>query len=304
MMSGTKRVLVTGVTGFIGSHVLEPLRARCFEIHGTSRTSAVLPEPISHCAVDLLAPGAAAELIASVQPSHLLHLAWMSDPGRAMASPENDRWMAATLDLFRAFASGGGGRAVLAGSCAEYDWTHSWLNEARTPIRPATAYGVAKHATWKKIEAENRAWDVSAAWARIFFLYGPYEPKGRLVSELAAGLAAGRRVETTHGHQERDFLHVADAAAALVALLDGPVTGTINIASGVCVPVREVAETLGRLAGRPDLVAIGARPLSPGEPPRLAADVTRLKNEVGFSPCYRLDDGLAATLEWWRDRSG
>jgi nucleoside-diphosphate-sugar epimerase len=137
----------------------------------------------------------------------------------------------------------------------------------------------------------------------LFFLYGPHEPPGRLVSEVAAGLITGKRVETTAGLQERDFLHVADASEALVALMDSEVKGPINIASGKCVPVRQVVETLGQLGGRPDLLAIGARAAPPDEPARLAADVSRLRAELGFTPRYGLKDGLAATLQWWRDQA-
>jgi nucleoside-diphosphate-sugar epimerase len=64
-----------------------------------------------------------------------------------------------------------------------------------------------------------------------------------------------------------------------------------------------VVEILGQLAGRSDLLAIGARALPPDEPLRLAADVDRLRLEVGFTARYRLEEGLAATLDWWRARA-
>lgn len=297
-----KRVLVTGIDGFIGHHVIEPLKARGFEIHGTSRAGR-LQHGVTIHAADLLAPGAPANLIDKTRPRHLLHLAWVSNPGRAMMSPENDAWAKASVELFRAFAKAGGQRAVFAGSSAEYDWSHELLREGDTPLNPRTAYGAAKNAVREVVEAEAVRTKVSVGWGRVFFLYGPHEPPGRLVSEVAAGLVAGRRVETTAGLQERDFLHVADAAEALAMLLDSDVTGPINIASGKCVPVRQIVETLARLSGRPDLLAIGARPVPPDEPRRLAADVSRLKNELGFTPRYSLEGGLSATLQWWRDQA-
>jgi nucleoside-diphosphate-sugar epimerase len=297
-----KRVLVTGISGFVGHHVIEPLRSRGFEIHSASRSAVSQSVVVGHAA-DLLVPGTPSRLIEAIKPTHLLHLAWVSNPGRAMMSPENDVWAKASLELFRAFAKAGGKRAVFAGSSAEYDWDYELLREGETPLRPRTAYGTAKSAVCETIEAESERAGVSAAWARIFFLYGPHEPPGRLVSDVAAGLIAGTAIKTTEGRQERDFLHVADAAEALVMLVDNKVTGAINIASGECVPVRRVVETLGRLSGRAELLQIGARPGSTDEPARLAADVSRLKNEVGFNPRYDLQDGLAATLQWWRDKA-
>lgn len=295
-----KRVLVTGISGFIGCHAIEPLLARGFEVHGVATGSRPAPPSVTLHTVDLLAPGAAEALVKKVEPTHLLHLAWVNNPGRAMMSLDNVRWVATSLELFRAFVEAGGRRAVLVGSCAEYDWKFAELHETTTPLRPGSIYGAAKNALREVVEAVSRQTGVSTAWARLFFLFGPHEPAGRLVSEIASGLVAGRVINTTEGRQERDFLHVADAASALVQLLDGSVTGVINVASGQCVPVRQVIDTLGKLSGRPDLLAIGARPTSPDEPMRLAANVSRLHREVGFAPRYPLDEGLAATLQWWR----
>ena len=296
-----KRVLVTGATGFIGRHVLEPLLGRGYEVHGSSRSRRIdVPPDIVLHSVDLLAPGSPADLIRAVRPTHLLHLAWIPDPGRILMALENLSWAAASLELYRAFVEGDGQRAVIAGSCAEYDWSYELLHETQTPSRPSTIYGAAKNAVRQAVEMAGRHSGVGTAWARIFFLYGPHEPRRQLVPEVASALLAGRLVETTYGRQERDFLHVADAAEALAKLLDSPVLGTVNVASGECVPIHHVVEVLGDLTGRPDLLAIGARPSPACEAKRLAADITRLSREVGFVPRYGLEEGLSATLSWWR----
>ena len=132
-MSNPRRVLLTGASGFIGRHVVPLLKSREFEVHAISRSRA-----------DLLIPGVAAALVESIRPTHLLHLAWNAEPGRFWTAPDNLDWVAASLGLHRSFAALGGGRAVFAGSCAEYDWTHSLLDEAATPCAPATLYGIAK----------------------------------------------------------------------------------------------------------------------------------------------------------------
>ncbi len=106
-------------------------------------------------------------------------------------------------------------------------------------------------------------------------------------------------MSTGAGVRVRDFLHIEDAAGALAVLLDSPVTGAVNIASGVGVRVDEVVERLARLLGRPELVRRGVRPDRPGEPPLLVADVVRLREEVGYRPRWELADGLAATVRWW-----
>ena len=302
--SPMNRILVTGANGFIGRHICELLTICGFEVHGVSRTApggAQSNGMLVHTA-DLLNAGSPTALVRDIRPSHLLHLAWSEPKTRALMKIENVGWISASHELLRSFVEAGGRRAVFAGSFAEYDWDHETLHETRTPTRARTLYGAAKNAVRELVEISARESNISTAWARISWVYGPHEPRGRLVSDVAHELLAGRRVETTHGQQQRDFIHVADVARALESLLRGDVRGAINIASGRCVPVRTVVQILGQLAGRPDLLAIGARAMPSDEPLRLAADVNRLHFEMGFVARYQLEDGLAATMDWWRSR--
>lgn len=293
------RLLITGVTGFLGV----PCVARAvreFEVHATARAN---HEPLAGARFhqcDLFDVHQVNELLAAVRPTHLLHLAWIATPGVYWTAPENYGWVTASKHLLTAFARNGGTRAVIAGTCAEYDWTTAGLcHEIATPTRPATVYGQCKN--------ELREWaqycDVSVAWARLFFLYGPREHPARLVPSVARALLAGEVAECSAGTQRRDFLHTDDVADALVTLLQSDLTGPVNVGSGEAVAVRTVIELVARACGRPDLVRLGARPTPPADPPLLVADVTRLRDELGWRPRVQLDEGLRETVNWWRERS-
>ena len=91
------------------------------------------------------------DLIPKVAPTHLLHLAWAPSGLRMRDPAENQAWARASVSLFEAFSRAGGRRAVFAGSCAEYDWSHVVLNEVTTPSKPATVYGAAKNAVREAI---------------------------------------------------------------------------------------------------------------------------------------------------------
>ena len=93
--------------------------------------------------------------------------------------------------MTRAFAEAGGVRAVYAGSCAEYAWTKAVLLETDEP-QPATFYGRMKDVTRRLVQAASEALGFSWAWGRVFWLYGPGEARGRLVSDVAAALAANQ----------------------------------------------------------------------------------------------------------------
>ena len=301
------RVLVTGASGFIGRQTLPLLLARGHEVHAAARRPPAGPDwpdpdpAMSWHATDLLAPGAAEDLVDAICPSHLLHLAWTATPGQFWTAPENLDWVAASLRLYRRFAATGGSRAVFGGSCAEYRWDDVCrLDETASPLEPSTLYGKAKHALGALVRTHAAAAGLSLAWGRIFFLYGPFEDRRRLVADVASSLLAGRPALCSHGRQERDLMHVADIAAAFVALLESPVTGAVNIASGDCRPLAEVIATLAELTGRHDLVRLGARPAPAGDPSRLAATTVRLSQEVGFRPRHTLATGLEDTVAWWR----
>ncbi len=295
---------MTGASGFVGRHALAPLVAAGHEVHAVStRAAAASPAGVEWHRADLLAdPGG---LVAELAPERLLHLAWYAEHGRFWTSLENLRWVEATLALVRAFAAAGGRRAVCAGSCAEYEWgLPGPCVEEMTPLRPATLYGVAKNATRELLETAAGDLDLELAWGRVFFLYGPDEDERRLVGSVASALARGERAPTSAGAQRRDFMHVADVGAAFATLVDAPVHGAVNVASGEDRTLREVIEAIGEAAGRPDLLDVGALPTRPGDPERLVADVTRLRDEAGFRPRIGLREGLAETVAWWRERAG
>jgi nucleoside-diphosphate-sugar epimerase len=290
------RILLTGATGFIGRHVLPRLNG---EVHAVTTHPPPAGDGVRWHRADLLS---SAEIVAEVRPDVLVHLAWYVEPGRYWTAPANIRWVEASLALLRAFAGAGGRRAVVAGTSAEYDWNavDGPCHEQRTPLRPATLYGAAKHAlhTAAAPYAEQAGFEL--AWGRIFFVYGPGEPEERLVPSVGRALLAGEPVPTTRGDQVRDFMHVEDVAGAFAALADADTTGAVNIASGDPVRVRDVVDTIGRLTGRPDLLRPGALPEREGDPPRLVADVTCLREQVGFAPLIPLEEGLAGALGWLR----
>jgi len=298
-----KRILVTGAGGFIGKHCLPFLCNGEFEVHAISRVPHEPDQDIQWHAVDLFKDGAPGEIVSKVRPTHLLHLAWYATPTRYWTATENFQWVSASLALLKAFAEQGGQRAVMAGTCAEYDWRHGWCSEGVTPLAPTTVYGVSKHALQSMLAAYSQQYGLSSAWGRIFFLYGSHEHPSRLVASVIHSLLKGTPAACSRGDQVRDFMHVTDVAAAFVALLGSDVQGPVNIASGQATTIHDVVNRIAEKIGRPDLLRLGERPTTATEPPLLLADVRRLNNEVGWYPAYSLDAGLDATIRWWRNQA-
>jgi nucleoside-diphosphate-sugar epimerase len=248
---------------------------------------------------DLLDPAETDRLIANAKATHLLHLAWYIAPGKWAQAPENLAWVRASLDLFSSFHRHGGVRIVSAGSCLEYDWRYGYCSEDRTPCVPHTLYGTCKHAL-QLLTSAMAGGDLTSAWGRIFFLYGPHEHPDRLVASVIRSLLAGQPARTSHGRQIRDYLYAADVADAFVTLLDSAATGPINIASGQAVALKDIVNRIGQMVGRPELIELGAIPAAATDTPLVVADTTRLCSALRWSPSWDLDRGLAATIDWWR----
>ncbi len=298
-----KKVLLTGASGFIGRHCVRALSEKGYAVHTVSSRQTDSGEArgaVCHQA-DLLDRAQAFRLMETVQPTHLLHLAWYAVPGKYWTSTENFRWVQSSLDLFQAFAHNGGQRIVAAGTCAEYEWgLDAPCSENETPLKPATLYGACKHALRIMLEAYAAQEGLSVAWGRIFFLYGPRENPGRFVASVIRSLLLNEAARCSHGRQMRDLLHVADVADAFVALLDTNVRGAVNIASGRPVTLRDVAHEIGRKLNRRELIELGAVAPPANEPLSLLADVRRLSEQVGWKPSRDLSDGLDETIAWWR----
>ena len=296
-----KRVLVTGATGFIGSHCLDPLLKRGYEVHAvSSKPAASLGNSVRwHCG-DLLDQAVPQQLMENVRPTHLLHLAWYVVPGKLISSDLNYDWVRFSMELVTAFQQIGGQRLVCCGSSYEYDWSYGYCHESRTPTIPNTAYGACKHALDVMTQSFCQVHSISRAWPRVFFLYGPGEHQDRLVSSVIRSVLQGQEARCSHGRQIRDYLHVQDVADAIVSVLDSSVEGPVNIGSGTAVTLRDMISMVGRLIGQEHLVKLGAIPSRPNDAPLVVADVDRLMNQLKWQPQYTMEEGLRHTIEWWR----
>jgi nucleoside-diphosphate-sugar epimerase len=310
-VSQTKRVLVTGAGGFIGRWSVAPLLRKGYEVHAVLSKNAIAPfaQELNgasvHC-TDLLNEAGAEELVKRVMPTHLLHFAWIATPGIYWQSPDNARWLAASEYLLRCFRTVGGIRAVMAGSCAEYDWSKVGVcieraspmaDAAATPLTPYVANKIALQKAVARFAAEEH---LSAAWGRVFFQYGPHEHPDRLVPSVIRQLLLNREALCTHGRQIRSFLHIADVGAAFAQLLDSEVQGPVNMGSDEAVALSDLIGLIAQQIGRPDLIRLGARSAPTDEPPILLPDVHRLRDEVRWRPGFSLSEGIRDTIAWWR----
>ncbi|MDO9382552.1 MAG: NAD(P)-dependent oxidoreductase [Hyphomicrobiaceae bacterium] len=292
---------MTGASGFIGRHAVVSLRAAGHTVVGTGRKPS-LDLGIEWIAADFLVEGQPKRIVTIAKPEVVLHLAWTVEHGRFWTDPANLDWVSSTMALARACADAGVSRFCGVGTCFEYAWpSQSDCVETTTALENHLLYDAAKDACRRTLSAFTKQTGCQFAWGRVFHLYGANEHPGRLVSSVCRSLVAAEEAKCSTGVSLRDFMDVRDAGAALAALAASTVEGEVNIASGNAQSIASVAQMLGDLSGRPDLIKIGALPDRDGEPPRITAATGRLRDEVGFKPAVTLEAGLHDALSFWRN---
>lgn len=300
-----KRLLLTGAGGYIGRHMLDDLVERDYEVHAMSRSAArAAADNVVWHAVDLLDVAATNTLVAELGATHLMHLAWVTEPGVYWQSPQNRDWLSASVNLLKSFVENGGTRAVLTGTCAEYDWSDGHCVEDKTPLRAKSLYAETKLAFRDSALELAKSTNLSVAWARVFFSFGPHERPERLVPSVIRALLGGERAKCSDGSLLRDFMYVADVASAMVAVLDSDFIGDINIASGNPVTLAEIVNRIAVRFNAADRIDFGHYPRRPDDPPKITADISRLSNAVGWTPEYDLDFAIDETIAWWKSRTG
>jgi GDP-4-dehydro-6-deoxy-D-mannose reductase len=312
------RNLITGVTGFVGGHLAEALRARGEEVVGVARHPA-WPTAWRHLAgnVELrgcdVGDGAAVEaVLREVRPERIYHLAGYAQVGRSFA--EADAAWAANLGATRALYEavirwGGRPRILFVGSGQVYgaaDEPGQMFDEVCL-LRPTTPYAASKAAADLLSYQVARAPGLDIVRARPFNHIGPGQSLGFVVADFCRQVAAislGRAapvLETGNLEPRRDFTDVRDVVRAYVLLAERGRSGeAYNIGTGQTWSMRDVVDHLTSVAGVAVEVRQRADLVRAADAAAIRADAGKLRRETGWAPALALEQTLRDTLEYWR----
>ena len=301
------RVLLTGASGFVGSHLL----AR-FLRTGEHAVAVVLrpgppPRRIGHLldrveviAGDLARPEALAEPTGRFAPELVVHAAWAGPNTKNRNNAQHADHVSHTIELTKLAHAAGARHFVGIGSQAEYGAAAVRADEEQ-PAQPVTLYGTAKLCAGLLAGKLCAGFGMRFAWLRLFAAYGPDEDPAWLIPSLCRALLAGQRPATTRGEQLWDYLYVEDAAEAIhrVAVLPSAV-GIFNLGSGRVRSVREIVEGVRDLINPHASVGFGELPYGPDQVMHMQAKIDRLRQATGWEPETDLATGLRRTVDWFR----
>lgn len=301
------RCLVTGATGFLGSHLCRFLLEQGWEVavvirpdSDTWRISDVLNR-LHIIAGDLTTMPQCAALIREFAPETVFHLAWfgVGHPHRNDIRQVNLNLLG-SVNLLQISKEAGCSCFISVGSQAEYERKDGIITE-NDHTNPETLYGIAKLSTGlllnKLCELEN----IRFVWFRLFAIYGPMDNPSYLIPFLVRSCLQNTVPALTAGEQRFDYLYVEDAATAIAHAAEIPaVSGVFNLGSGQAFAIRSIAEKIRDLSDPALPLGFGKIPYRPNQPMLWQADITRLQQATGWIPRMDLDSGLEKTVAWYR----
>ncbi len=293
-----RRVLVTGASGFLGTHLTRRLAEGGAEVHAVSRSSRAGVNGQRWWQADLADYGPVEDLLAAVRPHAVYHLS-----GHVTATPDLDAVLptfaslvASTVNLLTALTRIGCERLVLLSSLVEPGAEAGSF----TPGSPYVAAKCAASAYGRMFQALYRA---PVVVAHLGYTYGPGQDRRKLIPQVIAALTRGEAPQLTNGRLRADWTYVDDMIDGLLAVgTAAPVVGrSVDLGSGTLISVRDVVQRLARLAGGIAEPQFGAIPDRPSEPFR-PADAAATFELMGWRATTPLDEGLSRTLDWYRHK--
>jgi UDP-glucose 4-epimerase len=295
-LSGQK-MLVTGASGFLGSHLCSRLCTSGLEVHAISRTKRPSDESYLHWwQGDFEDIATVQRLLHVIKPDVIFHLSGQvtAAPDLQLVLPTLHSLLVSTVNVLTVATDIGCRRIVLAGSLTEPEPGH-------TDAAPGSPYAAAKWASSTYGRMFHALYRTPVVITRPFMTYGPRQDRRKFIPYIMLSLLQGEAPKLSSGQWQTDWIYVDDVVDGLLAAAQVPdVEGcAIDLGSGTLVSMRAVVQHIVDLVGSRAEPLFGALPDRPLEPVRIA-DTASAYALMGWKPTTSLEEGLQRTLDWYK----
>lgn len=300
------KALITGSSGFIGSHLTAELEANGYEV-----VCCDLKETKDTVEMDIMNPEMIQSVLEKHQPDVIINMAGQANVGLSWKKPQltvqlHTVGLINILETVRAVNPKI--RVIAVGSSDEYgNLKEIGANVTEDiPVKPITPYAISKQAQELFAQLYARSYGMDICMIRLFNLGGPGQSKGYIISDFSSGIAeveAGKKEYMSVGNLEsaRDFTHVKDACRAVRLIAERGHSGEVyNISSGVTHKAQEVLDKLVAMAKVPIEVRQDPARMRPSDTPVVCGNHDKLTAHTGWQPELGLDQILADALNYWR----
>ncbi len=304
-----KKVLVTGGSGFIGSHLTRRLVEEGAQVFVTVKYNSIIDnvrlvsvwDQIEPLEADMRNTDSLAK-IGDVGPELVYHLAAYNHVGDSFSqvSEAFESNGSGTVNLMEAYD--GFDRFVYISTSEVYGYQEKVpFRENATPF-PLSPYAVGKYAGELYARLKWYSANLPVTVIRPFNAFGPYQSARAIIPETIIKCLRGEELATTEGRQTREFNFVENLVEGFLkaGTIDAAVGEIINIGCGRETQIRDLVTMIHSLTGSESTLKIGALPDRPGEIRRMSADNAKARSLLGWEPRVTLEEGLERTIEWFR----
>jgi nucleoside-diphosphate-sugar epimerase len=300
-----KTILLTGITGFLGSNLLEAFLEDNYKVIGVKRSASdvwKIREFYSDSNLQLIDADKVTigDIFANYNIDFVVHAAWSGVKAEQRSSFQiqlENFDLSATLftHAIKAKVS----KIIAFGSQAEYGHYEGRVDENH-PCNPTDAYGMTKVFASRLLQTLAEQSNVKWNWIRLFSLYGPKEDDGWLLPFAIKRMLNNDDIDLTECEQRYDYLYVKDFCKGIILVLKSEISGIYNLSSNRSIKLREILLTIKDISNSKSNLNFGALSYRKNQVMRMEGDSTKFYSAFNFNPETELKYSLAQTISFYK----
>jgi nucleoside-diphosphate-sugar epimerase len=299
-----RKVLLTGITGFLGSHIAEILNQNNIEVIGLKRSTSNLSRCTSFADaikwIDLDNGSDWKAQVIAQSPTEIIHCAWIG-----VEANDRNQWslqaknIALLIDLLEVTQGLDLKKFIFLGSQAEYGNISHKVSEDDV-VQPMSAYASVKLSCLQILKTYSELNHINWLWLRVFSVFGERESDNWLIPSVINTMKTGTEMDFTGGAQQYAYLYAGDFAKILLLIVKSEITsGIYNVSGNHTLTLKSLLSQIRDTINPSFQLNFGAIPYRQNQSMHIQGDITKLTNEIGVIDFTDFNVALSKTLNYY-----